>query len=166
MKNLLKLLIILLLPTYIFAHSLVLYVDDNKDGTITVFAEFNTGESATGAIIKLVALHSNEILFQKRLTDEDMILDIPKIPYKVVVDDGDEHSSEKIGIAPPNGFEKVEASQIKVQKEERKSRSLLEISSSKAVTVSIILAFILLFATLFISIKNTQKILNEIKKSR
>ncbi|MEN5407298.1 hypothetical protein [Aliarcobacter butzleri] len=41
---------------------------------------------------------------------------------------------------------------------------MMQISSSPAVTISIVLAFILLFATIFISIKNTNKLLKKIQK--
>ncbi|RBQ28934.1 hypothetical protein ACNSOS_05125 [Aliarcobacter vitoriensis] len=168
MNKIFKIAILLLSPLYIFAHSLVLYVDDNKDGTITIAGEFNTGESASGALVKLEALHSGEILFQQRLTDDDLIVDIPKIPYKVVLDGGGaDHQEEKIGIAPPNGFEKVEqVAKPEAKKEQKPSRSLMQISSSPAVTISIFLAFLLLFATMLVSIINTNKILKKLEDNK
>ncbi|OCM00172.1 hypothetical protein AAX29_00170 [Aliarcobacter thereius] len=169
MNKISKIAILLLSPLYIFAHSLVLYVDDNKDGTITIAGEFNTGESAAGALILLEALHSGEILFQKRLTDDDLIVDIPKIPYKIVLDGGGaDHQEEKIGVPPPNGFDKVEEKVAKQEpkKEQKPSRSLIKLSSSTAVNVSIILAFVLLFATIFISIRNTNKILKKLENNK
>lgn len=165
MKNLFKILAILIIPIYIFAHSLMLYAINNEDGTMTVSGEFSTGESATGAIVKLIALHSGEIIYQKRLVDDGLLVQIPKIPYKIVLDDGGSHITEKIGFAPPNGFEKVENTQANIQKEEKKSRNMLEISSSKAVTISIIMAFILLISTILISIKNTNKILKKMEEN-
>ncbi|WP_026804076.1 hypothetical protein [Aliarcobacter lanthieri] len=169
MNNIFKIAILLLTPLYVFAHSLVLYVDDNKDGTITIAGEFNTGESAAGALVKLEALHSGEILFQQRLTDDEIIVDIPKIPYKIVLDGGGaDHQEEKIGIPPPNGFDKVEEKVVKTEakKEQKPNRSLLQISSSPAVTISIVLAFILLFATMLVSIRNTNKILKKLEDSK
>lgn len=169
MNNIFKIGILLLTPLYVFAHSLVLYVDDNKDGTITIAGEFNTGESAAGALVKLEALHSGEILFQQRLTDDEIIVDIPKIPYKIVLDGGGaDHQEEKIGIPPPNGFDKVEEKVVKTEakKEQKPNRSLLQISSSPAVTISIVLAFILLFATMLVSIRNTNKILKKLEDSK
>ncbi|MBL3519723.1 hypothetical protein ACNSOP_02300 [Aliarcobacter lanthieri] len=169
MNNIFKIAIFLLTPLYIFAHSLVLYVDDNKDGTITIAGEFNTGESAAGALVKLEALHSGEILFQQRLTDDEIIVDIPKIPYKIVLDGGGaDHQEEKIGIPPPSGFDKVEEKVVKTEakKEQKPNRSLIQISSSPAVTISIVLAFILLFATMLVSIRNTNKILKKLEDSK
>ncbi|RBQ26428.1 hypothetical protein [Arcobacter sp. CECT 9188] len=169
MNNIFKIAIFLLTPLYIFAHSLVLYVDDNKDGTITIAGEFNTGESAAGALVKLESLHSGEILFQQRLTDDEIIVDIPKIPYKIILDGGGaDHQEEKIGIPPPNGFDKVEEKVVKTEakKEQKPNRSLIQISSSPAVTISIVLAFILLFATMLVSIRNTNKILKKLEDSK
>lgn len=167
MKKLFEISLILFTPIYLFAHSLVLSLYDNNDGTISVVGEFNTGESAAGALVKLEAIHSGEILFQQRLTDDEMVITIPKIPYKVILDGGEGHTQEKMGIAPQNGFEKVEEKKelkTETKKEEKPSRNLMQISSSPAVTISIVLAFVLLFATIFISIKNTNKLLKEIQK--
>lgn len=158
-------LFILFSPLYIFSHSLVIDIKDNKDGTIRVFGEFDTKESAAGVMMKIVALHSGEIIYQKRLVDDGLLVEIPNIPYKIVLDDGGSHITEKIGFAPPNGFKKVENTKANIQKEEKKSRNMFEISSSKAVTISIIMAFILLISTILISIKNTNKILKKMEEN-
>lgn len=163
MKKLINIIILVLTPIYLFSHSLVLNVLDNQDGTISIEGEFNTGESAAGALVKIITLNSEEILFEQRLTDDkEMIIDIPKIPYKIVLDGGPGHTEEKMGIPPKGGFEKVEES--KTKKEEKPSRNNMQISTSPAITISIVFAFILLFATIIISIRNTNKILNQLKQ--
>jgi hypothetical protein len=164
MKTIFKSIFLLLTPLYLFAHSLILDTMDNEDGTITVHGEFNTGESAAGALLKLEALNSGEILYQKRLPDDgELTIPIPKLPYQIILDGGPGHSVTKEGIAPIGGFEKQVEIKPK-QKKQKPSRNMMQISSSKAVTYSIIAAFILLFATIFISIRNTNKLIKKIKE--
>ncbi|MFY9073845.1 hypothetical protein OZZ08_02705 [Malaciobacter mytili] len=159
MKKYLKILILMLLPLSIFAHELEVEIVDNKDGTFTILGQFNTGESAAGALVILEALNTNKVLKEARLDDNGKLtLKIPLEPYQIVFDDEDEdHKIIKAGVEPIGGFKKQE-----IKKE--KSRTNMQISSSNAVTICIIIAFILLFATIFISIKNTNKLLNELKK--
>ena len=164
MKIIFKIVLILLTPLYIFAHDLVVNLYDNKDGTMQIEGKFNTGESAAGVLVKINTIHSNETIFQQRLTEDKLIVNIPKIAYKVIlIDEVDGDFIEKIGIEPPQGFEKVEQIvKTEAKKEQKPSRNLLQISSSPAVTISIILSFILLFATILISIRNTNKILKKL----
>lgn len=167
MKKFINIVFLILTPIYLFAHSLVLNILDNQDDTITVEGMFNTGESAAGALIKIETLDSGETLFQQRLSDDtEMIIEIPKVPYKVILDGGPGHTAEKEGIPPKAGFQKVEKKEEpQKKKEERPSRNNMQISSSPVITISIILAFILLFATIIISIKNTNRLINELKNS-
>lgn len=153
-------------PLYLFSHSLIIDIEDNKDGTIRVFGEFDTQESAAGVMMKILALHSGEVLYQQRLVDEGLLVQIPKIPYKIVLDDGDKHSAESLGIAPIGGFEEIDKKTLenKKEKKESKSRSLIKVSDSMAVNVSIILAFILILASIMVSIINTRKILKKMEE--
>lgn len=168
MNNIFKIALIFLTPIYLFAHELVLNLYDNKDGTMQIEGKFNTGESAAGILVKIDTLHSNETIFQQRLTEDKLIIDIPKIAYKVILlDEEDGDFIEKLGIPPLQGFEKVEIKKESKQedkKQETPNRMGMKLSSSTAVNISIILGFILLFATIFISIKNTNRILKEIQK--
>ncbi len=166
MKKIYKLLLILVLPISLYSHSLLLNLIANEDGTMTIVGGFNTGESAAGALIKLEALSSGEILFQQRLSDSsELTVDIPNIPYQVILDGGPGHTVSKEGIEPEEGFIKPKKEQVK--KKERPSRANAQISSSKAVTISILIAFILLFATIIISVINTNKLMKELQsKSR
>lgn len=116
--------------------------------------------------MKILALHSGEVLYQQRLVDEGLLVQIPKIPYKIVLDDGDKHSAESLGIAPIGGFEEIDKKTLenKKEKKESKSRSLIKVSDSMAVNVSIILAFILILASIMVSIINTRKILKKMEE--
>ncbi|WP_404319680.1 hypothetical protein [Malaciobacter canalis] len=164
MKKISSLLLILLTPIFLFSHSLVLSVMDNEDGTITAQGVFNTGQSAAGALLVLEALHNKEILFEKRLpASNELTIDIPKIPYQIVLDGGEGHTVIKDGIAPPDGFKEVKASKRSKEKAKKRSRTDATIATSNAVTITILIAFILLLATIFISIKNTNKLLLELK---
>ncbi|NQY20140.1 MAG: hypothetical protein HRT40_02335 [Campylobacteraceae bacterium] len=164
MKKLLKLLLILILPISINAHSLLLNVFDNEDNTITVEGIFNTGESASGALIQLRYISSEEIIYEKRLSDEsELTIKIPKEPYLIILRGGPGHKIVKNGIPPLDGF--IKKSSASKEKNKNKNEKLnVDLSSSNAVNISIISAFILLFLTIFISIRNTNKILKEIRK--
>ncbi|MFA5704168.1 MAG: hypothetical protein WC982_11710 [Advenella sp.] len=166
MRNSIKIILLILLQIELYSHTLVMDMMDNGDNTITVVGMFNTGESAAGAMIIVEALDSGEILFQQRLSnDNEIIIQIPTLPYKVILDGGPGHTVEKAGIAPNNGFKEVEKivhTKTETKKQQSPSRSLMQISSSVAVTVSIILAFILLFATVVISIINTNKLMSNL----
>lgn len=162
MKKLILIVAIFIFPTFIQAHSLLLNVFDNEDNTITVEGIFNTGESGAGALIQLKSKNSNKILYEKRLPDEsELTIKIPSEPYLIILDGGKGHKVKKEGIAPIDGFKKVDKD--KEEKKDKTEKLNSEISTSKAITFSIIGAFLLLFATILISIKNTNKILKEIQ---
>ncbi len=165
------LLIALIFAPSIYAHSLLLNVFDNEDNTITVEGIFNTGESGAGALIQLESIASGVILYEKRLSDDsELTFKIPSEAYKIILDGGPGHKVVKNGIPPKDGFvaqtENVEnvPKVKKANKENKKAGKLsMQTSSSTAVNVSILLAFILLFATLFISIRNSNAILKELR---
>ncbi len=162
MKKILIAFCVLFLQTNIYAHSIIMNVFDNDDGTISIEGVFNTGESAQGALVKFEAVNGGEVLFQKRLPDEgELVVDIPKVKYKIVLDGGSGHKVVKHGIAPEEGF--IEEERKEVEGNDKKEKTNMKFSSSNAVTLSIVLAFLLLFAILFISIKNTNKILEKIR---
>lgn len=157
--------ILFLLPSIIFAHTLVLNVSDNEDNTISVVGAFNTGQSASGAQIRLESLVSGEILYQKRLPDEsELTIAIPKEPYQIVLDGGPGHQSVKKGIPPKEGFNKELIKKTK-QIELSKPRSTIQ-GMGLEMVIAVGFAFLLLFITIIISIKNTNKIIKEIKKSK
>eukprot|EP01029_Cantina_marsupialis_P028865 TRINITY_DN778106_c0_g1_i1.p2 TRINITY_DN778106_c0_g1~~TRINITY_DN778106_c0_g1_i1.p2 ORF type:complete len:165 (-),score=19.56 TRINITY_DN778106_c0_g1_i1:79-573(-) len=161
MKKIINLLLLISLPISLLAHSLVLSVFDNEDGTLTASGMFNTGESAAGAIVKLES-NSGEILYEKRLPDEgELTINIPSTPYKVILEGGPGHVAIKDGIPPKGGF-KAESVKKETKKVKKPTRTDMTVSTSKAVTISIVLAFILLFATIIVSIRNTNKLLTNL----
>ncbi|WP_044416287.1 hypothetical protein [Halarcobacter anaerophilus] len=165
MKNLFKIIFLICTPIFVYSHSLVLNIIDNEDETMTVIGGFNTGESAQGALLKLEALNSKKILFEKRLPDEsELTIKIPNIPYQIILEGGPGHTVSRTGIEPPSGFIKKEA-KTEQKKKERPNRNAINISSSKAVTISIVLAFILLLGTIIVSIINTNKLMRELKRN-
>lgn len=154
-----KYFIILITPLYIFAHSLVLNVMDNENGTITIEGAFSTGESASGALVKLESIVTKEILYEKRLDDEsELTVSIPTVAYKVILDGGPGHSVSQEGIEPKGGFKKVEKDQI------IDNKNLPSLSNS--IKINYIITFILLLTTIFIGIYNTNRLLKELKRKR
>jgi hypothetical protein len=158
MKIYLKIIVLILLGLNLHAHELDINIEDNKDNTITITTLFNTGESAAGVLLKLEDKKTKEILFEKRVpSNNKIVVSIPKTPYLIVLDEGDDDLTIKEGIPPKEGFQE--------QKKE-KTRLDTQLSSSKAITISIAIAFLLLFATIFISIKNTNKLIKELQSKR
>lgn len=164
MKKLFFILCTLALSLTLHAHTLVLNIDDNEDGTIFIQGMFNTGESAEGALVVIESLNSQEVLFKKRLpSSSELNVPMPKEPYQVVLNGGPGHTIIKEGIEPVGGFT-VKASEVK-QKQKAPNRANMKISTSPAMTISIILAFVLLIATIIVSIFNTNRLIKELKKS-
>lgn len=82
------------------AHTPLLTVDDNEDGTIYLEGGFSTGSSAAGSKI-LLKDKSGKILWQGKLDESGCIeaLKKPAVPYLVILDAGPGHVVEKEG--PP-----------------------------------------------------------------
>lgn len=160
-KLLLKLLFLLTLPIATYAHTLLLNVFNNEDNTITIEGVFNTGQLAAGAQVRLEALASGEVLYKKRLPDEgEITIKIPKEQYQVVLDGGPGHQIVENGPEPLNGFTK----KTTIKKEAKLSEAREGNKPwSIALIVTISLAFVLLLSTIYISIKNTNKLMKELK---
>lgn len=157
------LIFIYLITLNLQAHSLLMNVIDNEDDTITVVGEFSTGELAVGALVRLEALNSGEILYKKRLPDSsELTFDIPKEPYQVVLDGGPGHQIVKDGIAPLDGFN-MQVSKSETKKELSKPRSFTK-EWSLAYIVLISLTLILIALSVYFSKRNTDKILRAIKE--
>jgi len=147
-----------LIPVFVFGHSLLLNVFDNDDNTISVEGIFNTGELAPGAEIRIESLLTGEVLYKARLPDEsELIINIPKEPYQVVLDGGPGHQVIKEGIEPKDGFSKnisKKRKEIKISKPRNRGLGL-----PIEMIISVAIAFGLLFVTIFISIRNTNKLM-------
>lgn len=168
-KGIICLLIFLLaatLPTIALAHSLLLSVLDNEDGTVTVEGTFSTGESAEGAKIIIESLQTGQVLFEKRLPEEsELTINIPEEPYQIVLDGGPGHSIIKPGLAPPGGFAKAAMENQTVQAQ------LATVSITPANPWPVIsrgaafaTAFVLFGLTLYFCHRNTSKLMTAMKK--
>jgi len=165
MKKILSTLCLLIL-TNLYGHTLIMNMMDNEDDTITVEGMFSTGESAVDAMIRIEALNSGEVLFQKRLPDEgELILDIPKEPYQVVLDGGPGHIIVKEGIAPMKGFASV-TTNSKPQKKELSKTMTSRDSWSLPYIVLISLTLLLVGLGIYFSKRNTDKILKMIQENK
>lgn len=96
------------------AHSLVFDAIDNEDGTMEIIGMFSTGASAEGAILKVVSLATSEPIYEKRIpASGSLMVDIPKEPYKLILDSGPGHKIEKSGdIKPEGGFKEIVVKKI------------------------------------------------------
>ena len=149
--------VIFLIPAAASAHSLILSVIDNDDDTITIVGNFDTGALAEGAMVRLESDISGKVLFQKRLPQEsELTVAIPKEPYKIILDGGPGHVSEKTGIPPRDGFS---------AKPREKARKIKTGDWGIARVVTTGAAFFLLFITIYLSRKNTAKLIESISKS-
>ncbi|NCB82310.1 MAG: hypothetical protein EOM38_07880 [Bacilli bacterium] len=161
-----KIVCLFALPLWLYAHTLVLHVGDNEDGTLSIKGEFSTGESAAGALVKLKALGSEEILMQQRLPDSsEVVLEIPHIPYEIILDGGPGHQAHREGIAPKGGFKQSEPK----KSEASSSNAPLKAEEKKiplALSFSLALAFVLLVATISISIYNTRLLLQKLENRK
>lgn len=164
MKKLTYLISTLLFATILNAHSLLMNLMDNEDNTILVSGEFSTGQLAVGAMVRLESLVSGEILYKKRLPDSsELIIEIPKEPYQVVLDGGPSHQIVKEGIAPLEGFSSTSSKEAKSVATLSQPREMSKQWSNLTV-VLFMFAFLLLFLTLYFSMRNTNKILKAIKE--
>ncbi len=154
-----------LIPSFIYAHTLILNLYDNEDNTILVEGVFSTGESATGAQIRLESLVTGKVLYKKRLPSEsELTIEIPKEPYTVILNGGPRHQVEKEGIAPLEGFSKEFLEKKEVKKTKIKKESNLSISA-KITIGGLLIAFLLILLTIFVSIRNTNRLISELKRS-
>lgn len=164
MKKILTL-ICLLIVTNTYAHTLIMNILDNEDDTITIVGEFSTGQKAVDAMIRIEALNSGDVLFQKRLPDAgELTLAIPKEPYQVVLDGGPGHQIVKDGIAPIQGYS-GDNNKRKIEKKELSKPMSSRNEWSLAYTLLISITLLLILLTVYISKRNTDMILKMIKEN-
>lgn len=161
-KKIVLLFIFVLAPSYLLSHTLLLNVFDNEDNTITVEGIFNTGQTAPGAQVRLESLVSGELLYKKRLPEEsELTIEIPKEPYQIVLDGGPGHQIVQEGLAPKEGFSKALSAKSKEIKLSQPKNNTIGLPLE--MLISIVVAFILIFITMILSIFNTRKLLLELK---
>lgn len=105
-KYLLVFLSLFLLQGLLYAHSPVLQISDNEDGTMEIFGGFSTGQSAAGAKLVIKSAINSKVLYEHRVPKSGYLtIKIPKEPYTVLLDSGPGHRIEKNGtIQPEDGF--------------------------------------------------------------
>jgi len=101
----------------LYAHTPLLTVEDNGDGTIFVQGGFSNGASAGGVKLYLKDAATGEKLYDGVFPDiGETNLDIPSVPYTVTFDAGPGHIVVKDGPPPPGGFGAAKADKALVQK--------------------------------------------------
>lgn len=107
-RDILIFILLICTQTVLFAHSVVLNIADNEDGTIEIFGGFSTGQSAAGAKLIIKSELDSKILYENRIPQSGILtVKTPKEPYKVLLDSGPGHRIEKSGeIKPLDGFDK------------------------------------------------------------
>ena len=158
MKKLLFSFLILMTPFTVFAHSLNLSVINNNNDSITIIGKLDTGARAVGAMVRLVSEISGKKLFEKRLPQEgELTVAIPKEPYQIMLNVGPEHITLKKGIPPRNGFS---------VKPDKKTRTAKNRNLSVAMLVTVGTAFCLFLTTIYLSSRNTKKIIELISRKK
>ncbi|NQY24300.1 MAG: hypothetical protein HRT41_09710 [Campylobacteraceae bacterium] len=172
-----KILIVLsLFCTLGFSHNLIMEVLDNEDNTLTIVGAYNTGDKAAGAMIRFESLSTGEILYKKRLPYEsELTISIPNEAYQIVLDGGPDHVLIQVGISPKEGFSKNQESQVNGMETMQTSSMTLTTQLSQAknntniwgnLTIFLFTICLILFLlAIYFSFKNTEKIINEIRKS-
>ncbi|MDY0094024.1 MAG: hypothetical protein RBT80_15120 [Candidatus Vecturithrix sp.] len=95
---------LLLSSSLSFAHSPILLIEDNEDGTILVMAGFSNGDSAAGKQIQLKSQASGAVLWEGTLEQKgELICPKQTEPYTVYFNGGPGHTIEKPGTLPREG---------------------------------------------------------------
>ncbi len=98
-------LLFLYVSTGLFAHTPLLMLEDNDDGTLTVEGGFSTGAGAAGVDFYVKRKIDGSIILQQKFPESSIIdITIPQEPYYLVFDGGPGHKIVKDGPEPPDGF--------------------------------------------------------------
>lgn len=106
------------LAAVVSAHTPLLMLEDNEDGTLTVEGGFSTGAGAGGVDFYVKNKMEGEILLHRKFPESSLLeIEIPNEPYYLVFDGGPGHKVVKDGPAPPGGFTlNVEAVSLQPEK--------------------------------------------------
>jgi hypothetical protein len=98
LKMLPTLFLLLALPVSLaWAHTLVLGVQDNGDGTVTVEGIYSTQEVAAGAEVRLEDREGNTLWKGKLDEFGECTFEKPEGPYTIILDGGAGHTAERKG---------------------------------------------------------------------
>lgn len=126
-----------------FAHTPLLMIEDNNDGTLRIEGGFSTGQGASGSDLYIKNRLEGKTLQHLKFPDSSEVeITIPNEPYYLVMDAGPGHKVVKPGIDPPGGFTvNTHAQSMEIEKEDLSGLPL----SIPAIIVILILAGILVF---------------------
>ena len=101
MKTILRYVTAVLILTFLltpaYAHTLVMGVEDNEDGTVSIEAVYSTQEIPAGAEVRLED-EAGKVLWKGKIDWEGMCtFDKPAVPYKIIVYAGPGHEAEAEG---------------------------------------------------------------------
>ena len=89
MKKIFIVFVLMMCSIMLFAHSPLLTVEDNGDGTIYVQGGFSNGASAAGVKLYLTDKASGQKIWEGEFPDVgELNLPIPNVPYTVTFDAG------------------------------------------------------------------------------
>ena len=91
------LLFLVLFASSALAHTLIVFADDNEDGTVTIEAVYSTQEIPVFAEVRLED-DKGKVLWKGKI-DEDGLCTFkkPDVPYTIIVDAGPGHKAEVEG---------------------------------------------------------------------
>lgn len=90
-KNFIKLILLVLISNFLFAHTAMMRCMDNNDETILCEAGFSDGSSAQG--VSLLVIKKGKVIFETKFDDSSEItFKKPKGKYTVLLDGGTGHS--------------------------------------------------------------------------
>ena len=80
--------VILILNSHAFAHTLYMTVEDNEDGSVTVQGMFSTGATGAGIEVRLED-EKGKVLWKGKADDDgECIFEKPNVPYTIIMDFG------------------------------------------------------------------------------
>ena len=82
------LVLVLILNTLAFAHTLYMTVEDNEDGTVTVQGIFSTGAIAARVEVRLEDEKGKVLWKGKTDADGECTFKKPDVPYTIIMDFG------------------------------------------------------------------------------
>lgn len=96
-KTLLTLVVALVFPVAALAHSLLMAVNSNDDGTVSIEAVFSTGGYAAGLEVRLEDADGKVLWRGKTDNDGKLTFQKQKVQYTIVLDGGKGHTAEEEG---------------------------------------------------------------------
>jgi len=81
----------------VYGHTLVMSVEDNEDGTVTIEGVYSTQEIPVGAEVRLED-EKGKVLWKGKIDWEgECTFEKPKVPYTIILDAGPGHTAERKG---------------------------------------------------------------------